>query len=123
MKLQADLREFVGLLVSRKVEFLVVGGHAVAFHGHPRVTEEMDLLVRPSLENGRRIVEVLEAFGFGQLGLSADSFIAPDRMIQLGRPPNRINLLTGISGVIFEEAWAARVPAELDGKELLSARA
>ena len=115
MKLEADLKEFVGLLVSRKVEFVVVGAHAVAFHGHPRATEDLDLLVRPTAENGRRIMEALEAFGFGQLGLTAEAFTVPDRMIQLGRPPNRIDLLTGIYGVSFDEVWQARVSYELDG--------
>ena len=110
MKLQADLREFVGLLLSRKVDFVVVGAHAVAFHGHPRATQDMDLLVRPSIENGQRIVETLKDFGFGDT--------APDRRIQLGRPPNRIDLLTGIFGLSFDEAWSSRVPARLDGLDV-----
>ena len=118
MKLQADLREFVGLLLSRKVDFVIVGAHAVAFHGHPRATQDMDLLVRPSIENGQRIVEALKDFGFGDLKLTADSFTAPDRMIQLGRPPNRIDLLTGIFGLSFDEAWGSRVPARLDGLDI-----
>lgn len=110
MKLQADLREFVGLLLSRKVDFVVVGAHAVAFHGHPRATQDMDLLVRPSIENGQRIVETLKDFGFGDT--------APDRRILLGRPPNRIELLTGIFGLSFDEAWSSRVPARLDGLDV-----
>ena len=118
MKLQADLREFVGLLLSRKVDFVVVGAHAVAFHGHPRTTQDIDFLVRPSIENGQRIVEALTDFSFGDLNLSAESFTAPDRMIQLGRPPNRIDLLTGISGLSFDEAWASRVSAQLDGLDV-----
>jgi hypothetical protein len=115
VNLQADLKECVGWLLSRHVEFLVVGGHAVAFHGYPRLTEAVDLFVRPTRENGQRIIEALTAFGFASLGLSADAFLAPDRVIQLGRAPNRIDLLTGIPGVGFEEAWAARVEADLDG--------
>jgi hypothetical protein len=115
VNLQADLRECVACLVSRHVDFLVVGGHAVAFHGYPRLTEDVDLFVRPTLENGRRIVEALTAFGFGSLGLTADAFTAPDRVIQLGRAPNRIDLLTGIPGVSFDEAWSGRVETDLDG--------
>jgi hypothetical protein len=95
-----------------------VGAHAVAFHGHPRATQDMDLLVRPSIENGQRIVEALKDFGFGDLKLTADSFTAPDRMIQLGRPPNRIDLLTGIFGLSFDQAWGSRVPARLDGLDV-----
>lgn len=79
MKLQQDLREFVGLLLSRGVGFVVVGGHAGAFHGCPRMTDDIDLLVRPTRENGQRIVEVLAEFGFGNIGLRADSFTASDR--------------------------------------------
>jgi hypothetical protein len=109
VKLQKDLREFIGLLLSQGVEFLVVGGHAVAFHGYPRLTEDVDLLVRPSLENGSRILRALGLFGFGSIGLTAEDFTAPDRMIQLGRAPNRIDLLTQIWGLTFEEAWASRV--------------
>jgi predicted nucleotidyltransferase len=115
VNLQADLKECVGSLLARHVEFLVVGGHAVAFHGYPRLTEDVDLFVRPTRENGQRIVEALTAFGFASLGLNADDFVAPDRVIQLGLAPNRIDLLTGIPGVAFDEAWAARVEADLDG--------
>jgi predicted nucleotidyltransferase len=118
VKLQKDLREFIELLLSQNVEFLVVGGHAVAFHGYPRLTEDVDLLIRPTLENGSRILRVLDLFGFGSIGLTAEDFTAPDRMIQLGRSPNRIDLLTQIWGLTFEEAWASRVPAELDGLEV-----
>ena len=118
MKLQKDLREFIGLLLSQDVEFLVVGGYAVAFHGYPRLTEDIDLLVRPSLENGSRILRALDLFGFGSIGLTAEDFTAPDRMIQLGRAPNRLDLLTEIWGLTFEEAWASRIPAELDGLEV-----
>ena len=118
VKLHKDLREFVGLLLSQSVEFLVVGGHAVAFHGYPRLTEDVDLFIRPSLENGTRIVKALELFGFGSIGLTAEDFTAPDRMIQLGRAPNRIDLLTHLWGLSFEEAWASRVPADLDGLQV-----
>jgi predicted nucleotidyltransferase len=118
VKLHKDLREFVGLLLSQGVEFLVVGGHAVAFHGYPRLTEDVDLFIRPSLENGTRIVKALELFGFGSVGLTADDFTAPDRMIQLGRAPNRIDLLTRLWGLTFDEAWASRVPGDLDGLQV-----
>jgi predicted nucleotidyltransferase len=118
VKLHKDLREFVGLLLSQGVEFLVVGGHAVAFHGYPRLTEDVDLFVRPSLENGTRIMKALELFGFGNVGLTAEDFTAPDRMIQLGRVPNRIDLLTQLWGLTFDEAWASRVPGDLDGLQV-----
>ncbi|HBL27927.1 MAG TPA: hypothetical protein DD490_13900 [Acidobacteria bacterium] len=124
VKLHKDLRECIELFLSQGVEFLVVGGHAVAFHGYPRLTEDVDLLVRPSLENGSRILRALDLVGFGSIGLTAEDFTVPDRMIQLGRAPNRIDLLTQIWGLTFEEAWAflKLSAAELDsqvGREAL----
>jgi hypothetical protein len=112
-KLQRDLSEFIGLLNSRGVEYLVVGGYAVAFHGHPRLTGDIDLLLRPIRENAERILQVLKDFGFGNLELGPDDFTTPERVVQLGRPPNRIDLLTSISGVSFDDAWATRVYGEL----------
>jgi hypothetical protein len=86
VKLQQDLREFVELFLSRGVEFVVVGGHAVAFHGYPRMTDDIDILVRPSRENGQRIIGALEAFGFGDIGLTAESFTAPSCLRLAVRP-------------------------------------
>ena len=119
MKLQKDLREFIELLNSRGIDYLIVGGHAVAFHGYPRYTGDIDFLVRPNAENGARIVEALRAFGFGELSLTPADFLRPESIVQLGRPPNRIDLLTSISGVSFDEAWSSRASAELDGVPVL----
>lgn len=115
MNLHKDLREFVELLNSRSVDYLVVGAHALAFHGYPRFTGDIDLFIRPTRDNADRIVDVLAAFGFGSLGLDALTLTQPDKVIQLGVPPNRIDLLTSISGVEFDEAWADRVAGALDG--------
>jgi len=115
MPLSKDLREFVGLLNSNKVEYLVVGAFAVAFYGFPRYTADLDLLVRTSAENAERLIRVLRQFGFGGLGIKADDLRSPGKIIQLGVKPNRIDLLTSISGVSFDEAWATRRQAELDG--------
>lgn len=114
MKLDGDLRELLGLFRSNGVEFLVVGGHAVAFHGYPRLTEDIDLFVRPNAANGSRIVEALRQFGFGSLAIEPADFQADDRVIQLGRAPNRIDLLTRLYGVEFDDAWNRRVEATLD---------
>jgi hypothetical protein len=113
--LQSDLREFIGLLNSLKVEYLVVGGHAVAFHGHPRFTGDIDFFIRATPENADRVLLALDAFGFGALGITAADLTEPSRVLQLGRPPNRIDILTSISGVEFDSAWASRAPADLDG--------
>jgi len=112
--LDADLRELLGLFIAHRVEFLVAGGHAVAFHGYPRFTEDLDLYVRPEPVNAARIMAALAAFGFGEVGLTADDFVADDRVIQLGRAPNRVGLLTRLWGVEFEDAWSRRVPGTLD---------
>jgi hypothetical protein len=109
------LREFIESLNSHHVEYLIVGAFALAFHGVPRSTGDIDLFVRRSPENALRMERVLVEFSFASLGLSAADFMAPDQIIQLGHPPNRIDLLTSITGVEFEEAWAERVTCELDG--------
>jgi hypothetical protein len=115
VKLQKDSREFIELLNSHEVEFLVVGGHAVAFHGHPRFTGDIDFWIRPRADNAARLLSALRSFGFGELALTEDDFTQPDKIVQLGHPPNRIDLLTSISGVSFEEAWTAREKGDLDG--------
>lgn len=112
-KLQSDLREFIVLLNSHKVDFVVVGGHAVAFHGHPRFTGDIDFFVRTTATNAERILAALAAFGFGSLGITEKDLLEPGQVVQLGRPPNRIDILTSISGVDFETAWQSRVPARL----------
>lgn len=113
MILDADLRALLALLTEHRVEYLVVGGHAVAFHGYPRFTEDLDLYVRAEPDNASRVIAALEAFGFASLGLTIADFVADDRVIQLGRAPNRVDFLTRLRGVDFEGAWARRVGGEL----------
>ena len=108
-KLQADLREFIVLLNSHNVEYLLVGGHAVAFHGHPRFTGDIDFFIRTTPHNVQRVLDVLTEFGFGGLGISGHDLLEPGHVVQLGQPPNRIDILTSISGVDFDSAWEARV--------------
>jgi hypothetical protein len=115
MPLNKDWREFLELLNSNGVEYLVVGAFAVAYHGFPRYTADLDLLVRPTGENADRVLRALSEFGFGKGGIQAADLRSPGMVIQLGVQPNRIDLLTAISGVSFEEAWATRSKAELEG--------
>ena len=112
-QLQTDLSEFVRLLNFHKVEYVVVGGHAVAFHGHPRFTGDIDFFINATEDNALRVLEVLSDFGFGNIGIRAQDLTASDKVVQLGRPPNRIDLLTTISGVTFGEAWRTRVAGHL----------
>ena len=114
MSLNKDLREFIALLNSTGVRFVVVGGHSVAFHGYPRFTGDIDFFVERSADNARRLEQVLLDFGFGGLGLEAKDFLEPETVIQLGRPPDRIDILLSIDGVSFDQAWRNRVPSELD---------
>jgi acetolactate synthase regulatory subunit len=115
MPLNKDLREFVELLNSNEVEYVVVGAFAVAYHGYPRYTADLDILLRPTPENAARVLRTLDAFGFGNVGVTADDLQAAGKIIQLGVQPNRIDLLTSISGVTFEEAWNSREEGELEG--------
>jgi len=115
MKLPKDFREFIELLNSASVKYVIVGGWAVAYHGHPRYTGDIDFFVEASPDNARRIVNVLRRFGFAGLGLTEQDFVQSDRVVQLGVPPRRIDLVTGISGVPFEEAWSSKLAATLDG--------
>ena len=115
MQLSRDLREFVELLNSTGVEYLVVGAFAVAWHGYARFTADIDFLVRPDRSNAELVVRALREFGFASLGISPEDLTRPDRIVQLGVKPNRIDLITSIAGVTFEEAWASRVAGTLDG--------
>jgi hypothetical protein len=115
MPLNKDWREFLDLLNSNRVEYLVVGAFAVAFHGFPRYTADLDLLVRSTQENADRVMKALSEFGFGKVGIQAKDLCSPGTVIQLGVMPNRIDLLTEISGVSFEEAWETCCKADLDG--------
>jgi len=115
MPLNNDLREFVALLNSNRVDYLVVGAMAVAFHGFPRYTGDLDLLIRPTAENAQRLLDALSQFGFGGLGIRSEDLESPGKVVQLGVPPNRIDLLTAVSGLTFEQAWESRKPGDLDG--------
>jgi hypothetical protein len=102
MVLTQDFREFVALLIKNDVRFLIVGGYAVAFHGHPRYTKDLDIWVWADTRNAENVVRALTEFGLGALNVTPGDFLEEDRIIQLGYPPNRIDLLTGLSGVILK---------------------
>ena len=110
MEVQPDFRELLALLNAHNVEYMLVGGYALAFHGAPRYTGDLDIYVRPTPENARRILAVLDAFGFGSLDLNTEDFSSQGRVVQLGVPPVRVDLITSLSGVSWEECWAGRQP-------------
>ena len=109
MNLNQDFQEFVELFVAHEVEFLIVGGYALAAHGHPRYTKDLDVWVWLGLENSQRIITAIEEFGFGDLGLTATDFQEPDVMVQLGHEPQRIDILTFATGLQFSDAYKNRV--------------
>lgn len=115
MKLQKDLREFIELLNALEVRYVLVGGYAVAYHGYPRYTGDIDFFVDISGDNPQQLAKALRLFGFEDTGLNAQSFTTENQIIQLGVPPNRIDLITAVSGVTFEEAWSSREVGEIDG--------
>ncbi|WP_427158277.1 hypothetical protein ACQFX9_21220 [Aliinostoc sp. HNIBRCY26] len=112
--LNQDFKEFIQFLNDNHVRYLVVGGYAVAVHGHPRYTKDIDIWIEISLENANNLIHALEEFGFGSLGLKTEDFVIPDQIIQLGYPPNRIDLLTTIDGVKFEICYPLRVEVMID---------
>ena len=115
MALSKDWREFLELLNSRAVDYVIVGAQSLAFHGRPRHTGDLDILVRPTPDNARLLLAILNQFGFEQSGFKETDFLQPGQIIQLGRVPSRIDLLTSISGVSTAEAFAGKIPAILDG--------
>lgn len=113
--LNQDFKEFVQSLNDNEVRYLVIGGYAVALHGHPRYTKDIDIWIQMTPENANRMVAALHDFGFGSLGLRAEDFLVPDQVIQLGYPPSRIDLITSPPGVDFETCYDSRVQTVIDG--------
>lgn len=112
--LNQDFKEFIQSLNDNHVRYLVVGGYAVALHGHPRYTKDMDIWIEMKPENAVNLVTALEKFGLGSLGLKEEDFLVPGQVVQLGQPPNRIDLLCTISGVDFAACYESRVSVEVD---------
>jgi hypothetical protein len=115
MTLQKDLREFIALLSELDVRFLIVGAFAVAYHGYFRYTSDIDIFIDRSSDNAKRMLEAVQRFRFADSKLTVEDFSKEDQVIQLGIAPNRIDVMTFLSGVSFSEAWASREQAELDG--------
>jgi hypothetical protein len=110
--------EFLSTFVSRRVRFLVVGAHALAVHGRPRYTDDLDVWVEPTPANAKRVVQALTDFGYASYALHEAEFATPDRMTHLGAPPLRIDVMTSISGVRFADAWQRRVSVEIEGMRI-----
>jgi hypothetical protein len=118
VQLPHEWNEFIDLLLRHRVKFLLIGAHALAVHGRPRATLDLDLFVEPSVANARRLGAVLAEFGFTASGEAWRHFAEPDRMMTLGREPLRIDILNEISGVRFATAWRNRTGADLGGRRV-----
>ena len=118
MELNQDFKEFIELLNNHNVKYMVVGGYAVGYHGHPRFTGDIDFWVAISMDNALKIVAVLNEFGFGNLSLKAEDFTENNVVVQLGYEPNRIDILTSLSGVQFDECYANSVVADFEGLKI-----
>lgn len=116
--LNPDFRNILSCLKDEEVEFIIVGAYALAAHGLPRATGDIDIWVRNSSANAQRILRALARFGAPVSNLSEDDFVSPDMVIQLGVEPSRIDLLTGIDGVEFDEAWKNKAHVRIDGLEI-----
>jgi hypothetical protein len=110
-----DLREFLKLLNSARVEYLLIGGYAVAYYGYPRATADLDVWVAVSDNNARKLVRILRDFGFDLPSLKPELFLEKDRIVRFGEPPLRIEILTSISGVSFDDCFTRRARVRFDG--------
>ncbi len=116
MALNRDLREFLALLVQNDVRFLLVGAHALAVHGFARHTEDIDFWIARSNDNAEKVLKTLDQFGFGGLGLTVEDLMDPKAVVMLGRVPNRIDLLTFLTGLEFEPSYERRFECTFEGQ-------
>jgi len=115
MVLNKDFREFIELLNANSVKYLIVGGYAVGFHGYPRYTKDLDVWILASEDNAENILNALEQFGFGNVGLQKQDFLKPDEFVQLGYLPNRIDIVMSCDGVDFNSCFNSRKEVIVDG--------
>ncbi len=108
MEISHDFKEFIQLLNKNNVKYLVVGGYAVAMHGFPRYTGDIDFWIKPEKENAEKLVKTLIEFGFGSLDININDFTKENSIVQLGFPPERIDLITSVDGLLFEDCWKER---------------
>lgn len=110
-----DFREFIESLNRHNVRYLLIGGYAVALHGHPRYTKDLDIWISMDNTNAANLLKALKDFGFSSLSLSVEDFLKPDQIVQLGFPPNRIDLMTSPKGIDFDTCYASREEIEIEG--------
>ncbi len=119
MQPSSDFKELLNLFNELKVRYLVVGGYAVIYYAEPRYTKDLDLWVSADSENAEKVYVALQRFGAPLTGVTVQDFQTPGLVYQMGRPPIRVDILMGLKGVEFDEAWATRVEADFDGVKAL----
>lgn len=118
MDLASDFDEFIACLTARGVEFLIVGAYALAFHGAPRFTGDLDILVRPTDGNASRLLQAIADFGFPTAGIEPAGIVNPRRMLELGLPPVQLHVMSALSGVTWEDAATQAVRGRLGRHEV-----
>jgi hypothetical protein len=118
INLPPDFKELLKLFNSHQVEYLIIGGYAVAYHGYPRATADINLWIASTAENSEKVVSVLTEFGFGLPELTPELFQKPDQVIRMGVAPMRVEILTGISGLEFSQCYPRRIVDRLDDIEV-----
>lgn len=113
MELEPDFSEFCSLLNAHRVEFVIVGAYALAFHGAPRYTGDIDFLVRPTEDTGQRLLDAIAAFGFPTAPVTPHDIVIGRKVIQMGVPPVQIHVMSAIDGVTWDEVWAGREQGRL----------
>jgi predicted nucleotidyltransferase len=113
--LNQDFKEFLQLLNANEVKYVVIGGYALAAHGCPRYTKDIDVWIERNSSNALKLIEVLKQFGFASLGVTVDDLVTPEYIVQLGYPPSRIDLITDADGVNFSECYASKVQLDVEG--------
>jgi hypothetical protein len=111
--LAPDFSEFCALVSAHRVEFVIVGAHALAFHGAPRYTGDLDILVRPTVDNGQRLLAAITAFGFPASALTAEGVVNPRTVIEMGVPPVQLHVMSAVDGVTWDEVWLSKEPGVL----------
>lgn len=114
MIIDRNFKEFIQLLNKNRVKYLIVGGYAVALHGHPRYTKDLDIWIYIEKNNAEKLINALHEFGFASLDIKSSDFLVKENVIQLGSPPNRIDLLTSVDGVEFNSCYQSKVEVKIE---------
>ncbi len=114
IQLPPDFKDFLRLLNANKVEYLLIGGYAVGYHGYPRATIDLDIWIAINSENASRIIKTIHDFGFDNPEITENLFLDKDKIVRMGHPPLRIEIMTGISGVEFKACYDDKIIMKIE---------